>query len=138
MPSIRRCRRRWNSGSEKKKRHSDVRGSGPSGAELVETSLPGGVDNCTKSFASCHFGQACSIGLRREVKSELQSSRPFRDSGSIGLRREVKSELSTARAVVEPRSIGLRREVKSELAATVAVVRVRSIGLRREVKSELP
>ena len=60
-----------------------------------------------------------SIGLRREVKSELPIDKTMPDDSSIGLRREVKSERRRLAARRIRSSIGLRREVKSELTADI-------------------
>ena len=70
------------------------------------------------------------------MKSEPAAGERTSVSGSIGLRREVKSELKELRLVGDDRSIGLRREVKSELLKRNHCKATCSIGLRREVKSE--
>ena len=87
-------------------------------------------------IAGHRFKFANSIGLRREVKSELTCTIQLDTTYSIGLRREVKSEPAGLNTNVAGYSIGLRREVKSELTGLVGVELDYSIGLRREVKSE--
>ena len=72
------------------------------------------------------------------MKSERCASDPASLPGSIGLRREVKSELQLVVRDEPHGSIGLRREVKSEHCRRAPPRFLRSIGLRREVKSELP